>query len=187
MMAVITETVGDCELAHDGLLYQPANAFSSLAYLLVAVVLLLILRSADRSATAWAYAAVLALVGMSSADFHGPRSAVAQFSHDFMVVVLLAFAVLVPVIRLLRRTQALPGLSAPRIWAVAALLAVALVTWFLGRTDSTLCSPESLLQWHALWHTLSALTFGVWGLVLFARSPAESSRQAASDQTEVLQ
>ena len=90
-------------------------------------------------------------------------------------------------IRLLRRTQALPGLSAPRIWAVAALLAVALVTWFLGRTDSTLCSPESLLQWHALWHTLSALTFGVWGLVLFARSPAESSRQAASDQTEVLQ
>lgn len=39
---------------------------------------------------------------------------------------------------------------------------VAVVVWFLGRGDSPLCDPESPLQFHALWHILSAMLLLGW-------------------------
>lgn len=51
------------------------------------------------------------------------------------------------------------------------LLAVAVAANLLGRTGGPLCRPESLLQGHAIWHTLTAGAFGLYGVVVF--SPPE--------------
>ncbi len=40
---------------------------------------------------------------------------------------------------------------------VAAIWLTALAAHVLGRSDSPLCRPRSLLQPHAAWHALSAL------------------------------
>lgn len=46
---------------------------------------------------------------------------------------------------------------------------LALVTWFAGRTDAPTCDPESWLQWHGLWHLMSALVVLVWADVTMGR------------------
>lgn len=54
--------------------------------------------------------------------------------------------------------------GAPTPWRrpTLALLAVAGVAWVLGRSDSPLCDPGSILQWHGLWHITSALVLAAW-------------------------
>lgn len=54
------------------------------------------------------------------------------------------------------------GDRSPWTGGTLALLAVALVTWVLGRSDSPLCDGASLWQWHGAWHAMSALVLGVW-------------------------
>jgi len=36
--------------------------------------------------------------------------------------------------------------------------------WWLGRTASPWCDPDSLLQPHAAWHVLGAAALGAWSL-----------------------
>ena len=44
---------------------------------------------------------------------------------------------------------------------------VALVAYPLGLTGSALCSPESVLQMHAVWHVAAAVALAAWGRALW--------------------
>lgn len=50
------------------------------------------------------------------------------------------------------------------VWGVGpvALLAVAVVTWLAGTSESPLCDEDSLLQLHGAWHLLAAVVVVVW-------------------------
>ena len=50
------------------------------------------------------------------------------------------------------------------------------MTWLLGRTDTPVCDPDSVLQLHGVWHLISAAIFGLWWWLAFdqpVRSPGE--------------
>jgi Ceramidase len=85
----------DCEHIGQGLLAQPANTLSSLAYVLVGVLLLgrtLAARPAARMAPA-VYAVTVIGVGIGSAAFHGPMPASGRFAHDLSIAAVLAFVI----------------------------------------------------------------------------------------------
>ncbi len=79
-----------------------------------------------------------------------------------------------------------PARVAPRCWLAGAWGAAGLVAYQLGRTGSLLCRPDSVWQWHAAWHVLSAVALGATVLG-FAETPeADSSgaRRAAQQRAE---
>ena len=70
------------------------------------------------------------------------------------------------------------------LWAAIALLAVGFVVWNLD-LRGLWCDPDSLVQGHALWHTLTALSGGAMYLYLRTHlTPREgaSSESAAGQQ-----
>ena len=74
----------DCEIIHEGLLKQPVNALSSLAF---SVVGLLIALSASRAEgherpIHLVFGLLLVLTGAGSLLFHGPQSSGSHFLHD---------------------------------------------------------------------------------------------------------
>jgi hypothetical protein len=82
----------DCEHIGQGLLAQPANTLSSLAYLVAGALLLwraLGGRPYARLASA-VYAATVIGVGVGSAAFHGPMPAWGRFVHDLSIAAILA-------------------------------------------------------------------------------------------------
>jgi hypothetical protein len=82
----------DCEHIGQGLLAQPANTLSSLAYLVAGALLLwraLGGRPYARLAPA-VYAATVIGVGVGSAAFHGPMPAWGRFAHDLSIAAILA-------------------------------------------------------------------------------------------------
>lgn len=138
--------VGDCERIRPGLIGQPANTISSLAFVAAAVP---IARHGRRhSSRAWlAVAAAAAVEGLGSVGYHGPGGRVAKGVHDgglVALVVTLAVALGAErgIVRVRRRT------------AVLSAAAVALHT--LSRTGGPLCSCNSRLQGHALFHIVAA-------------------------------
>ena len=85
----------DCERIGQGLLAQPANTLSSLAYVLAGVLLLwrsLAGRSGARMMP-MVYAVTVIGVGIGSAAFHGPMPAGARFAHDLSIAAVLAFVI----------------------------------------------------------------------------------------------
>lgn len=64
----------------------------------------------------------------------------------------------------------------PHRWhrATVGVSAVAASWWLLGRSDSFACDPDSVVQFHGLWHLLSAVLLGLWWWLAFeaGRSPA---------------
>jgi hypothetical protein len=85
----------DCEHIGRGLLAQPANALSSLAYVLAGVLLLartLAGRPGVRTAPA-VYAVTVIGVGIGSSAFHGPMPAWGRFAHDLSIAAVLAFVI----------------------------------------------------------------------------------------------
>jgi hypothetical protein len=48
----------------------------------------------------------------------------------------------------------------PWFWAGLGSFGVAFIVWNLSRTDGVWCDPASLLQGHALWHLLTAVSVG---------------------------
>lgn len=57
------------------------------------------------------------------------------------------------------------------VWRVGlvGLGAVAVITWFAGRSGAPTCDPESWLQWHGVWHLMSALVVIAWADVTMGR------------------
>ena len=160
---------GDCERLHDGLVAQPVNTASALAY--VAVGAWLIGRSLRAGADGRpgagpvVFGLAVAAAGVGSVDYHGPGSPAARLLHDGG---LYAVAGLVAWHEFARHLRA-PGASwTPRRRAAyrAALAATAAgaVCWWLGRTASPWCDPDSLIQGHAAWHLLGAAALACWAL-----------------------
>ena len=44
-----------------------------------------------------------------------------------------------------------------RLLFAAAISGAGLAAWWGGRSGGPWCSPESLLQWHAVWHAAAAV------------------------------
>ncbi len=87
--------VADCERLVEGWLAQPANAVSSLAFVLVglSVPMLGRLRSGTPGLIAGAMGASLVLVGIGSVAFHGPGGPVSDWIHDGTITMLLVLVV----------------------------------------------------------------------------------------------
>lgn len=56
------------------------------------------------------------------------------------------------------------GLTARRAARLGVLVALALgaTAFLVGRTGGWLCKPESVFQWHAVWHVLAAAAMGLY-------------------------
>jgi hypothetical protein len=145
--------LSDCESIRDGLLAQPVNAVSSLAFVAAAGAVLRLAgrEGGPRGAIVGAYGASLLAVGVGSFAYHGPQPAWAQQAHDapIPVVVFLALVVLAGAWRVRERRQR-------GIRVLGATLGMALLAYVAGRTGSPLCVSDSLWQPHALWHVLAA-------------------------------
>lgn len=174
---------GDCELIRSDLWGQPANAISSLAFLVAGIALL-----RSRPVIGWLTCGVAA----GSFLFHGPMPAGAEWAHDTSLAALLlglmlegsplalaglgtvtgALFGLFPVITdasiivlavlaagvLVRRGD----LAAPQTKAAGAILAGSGAVAALARTGGPLCRPGSWLQGHALWHIGAACALYIW-------------------------
>jgi hypothetical protein len=86
----------DCEHIGQGLLAQPANTLSSLAYVVAGVLLLWRALAASRPSarvTLIVYALTVVGVGVGSAAFHGPMPGWGRFAHDLSIAAVLAFII----------------------------------------------------------------------------------------------
>lgn len=135
----------DCERIRPGLVGQPANTISSLAF--VAAALLIARRARAAGSPAWAgVAASAAVEGIGSVAYHGPGGRLAKSVHDAGLV---ALVVTTTVARLTEQPRQLrPG--------AAALGAAAFALHALSRTGGPLCSSNSRVQGHAAFHVLAA-------------------------------
>lgn len=85
----------DCEHIGQGLLAQPVNTLSSLAYIAVGAMLLrraLAARSSERVVLA-VYAVTVIGVGLGSVAFHGPMPSWGRVLHDASIASVLAFVI----------------------------------------------------------------------------------------------
>lgn len=136
----------DCERIRPGLIGQPMNTLSSLAFVVAAL-------PVWRRGGAWRWvAAALAFEGIGSVLYHGPGGKFAKFIHDIgLLALLLAYArVGTQDPNELRPTPHAMGLG-----AAAAMLHT------LSRTGGPLCSCNSRLQGHAVFHVLAATAVAV--------------------------
>jgi Ceramidase len=85
----------DCEQIGKGALHQPVNALSSLAYVLVGLVIVVVAlrRRVAPVAPSLVYAACVAAIGIGSVLFHGPQPAGSRVLHDLPIVITLLFIV----------------------------------------------------------------------------------------------
>lgn len=136
----------DCERIHPGLIGQPANTISSLAFVAAAVPIARAARHTNRRA--WlAVAAAAALEGLGSVAYHGPGGRRAKRLHDVGIVALVgSMAVAVA-------SEGTPVHRRPR---TAKLATAAVALHALSRTGGPLCSCRSPVQGHALFHVLAA-------------------------------
>lgn len=145
--------MSDCERISGGVLAQPVNAVTSLAYTAAAVGMIVPVKRSRglHRAVLLLYAASLAAVGVGSVAYHGPRPRWARTVHDGSVVASFACTLLVTITAqpYLRRV---PGDLRP----VLSLVTLAGAAYRTGRSQSRWCDPDSLVQMHGLWHVLSA-------------------------------
>ena len=170
---------GDCERLHDGLIAQPGNTASALAYVAVGAWLTARgLRAGtdgrpgpDRPSVAFGLA--VAAAGIGSVDYHGPGSPAARLLHDGGLYAVVGYVAWTEAARRVGRVRLPPSRRVAYRVALAATAAGA-ACWWLGRTASPWCDPDSLFQPHAAWHLLGAAALGAWGLAVLVE--ADSSR-----------
>jgi Ceramidase len=127
----------DCEHIGQGLLGQPVNTLSSLAYVTVGALLLrraLTARENERPVLA-VYAVVVAAVGFGSVVFHGPMPSWGRFAHDLSIAAVLAFVIGYD-IAFTRRVARRAGLAG----GAALLGASALILWLSPDASNALIS-----------------------------------------------
>lgn len=216
-----------CEAIRTSIPHQPANTLSSLAFVVVAV-MISVQVSRDRSSVPTAfhsrmstqpiyplvYALAVAITGLGSAWFHATLSFAGQFA-DVMGMYLIVtfillyglgrrktmhlgvvalgyimvnaalaivlywipgmrryvFGLLIAVVLGLERVAHVRGKNAPAnnayLIRAMAIFAFGFVIWILDITRA-LCSPESWVQGHAVWHFLGATAS--WQLYKYYRS-----------------
>jgi hypothetical protein len=146
---------GDCERLHDGLIAQPVNTASALAYVAVGAWLI------GRRRVGFGLA--VAAAGVGSVDYHGSGSPAARLLHDGGLYAVVGLVAWHEVGRRLRRAR-LPADRRPAYRAALAAAAAGAACWWLGRTTSPWCDPDSLLQPHAAWHLLGAAALACWAV-----------------------
>jgi hypothetical protein len=168
---------GDCERLHDGLIAQPVNTASALAYVAVGAWLLgRGLRPGPGDGPARpvtvAFGVAVAAAGLGSVDYHGPGSPAARLLHDGGLYAVAGFVAWQEVARRVGRGRLSPrGRVAYRLALAAA--AAGSACWWLGRTGGPWCDPDRLLQPHAAWHLLAAAALAAWGWAVL--DPATST------------
>ncbi|RLE17037.1 MAG: hypothetical protein DRJ28_00125 [Actinobacteria bacterium] len=126
----MTATIGesDCETISNGLLAQPVNAVSSLAYVVVGgIVLYSITRSEDEErSNRLVFGFLLVATGVGSVLFHGPQGPASRFVHDVTFVLTVLFIAVITI-------SGIVGWARGVQWAVflsaAALTAIVLAVW----------------------------------------------------------
>lgn len=130
--------MADCERLVEGFLKQPVNAVSSLAFVLVGVLVPLVVRhrGGRHPMPGDLYGLVLVLVGAGSVAFHGPGGVIADWLHDASITALL---LLILAFELGHRA----GWSTRQIAAAWAVVAggLMLVEWVWPRAGDSLNSP----------------------------------------------
>lgn len=134
----------DCEALGGSFPRQVVNTWSSLAFLVAAVVLW---RRGRRVA-----AVAAALAGVGSVLFHGAPSEVSSWAHDVGLYLAVAVATVEVWKRVVERRPP---------WLAAGVFSLGVAIWATSRTGGSLCRPESLMQGHAVWHVLAALAFAL--------------------------
>ncbi len=152
--------MGDCERFHDGLIAEPVNALSSLAYIAAGAY---VWRHNRPAGTA------LVAVGAGSLAYHGPGGTVARVLHEGAIV-FLAVVLVMAAPRIVRGVRARPAFGALAILA----LAIAVPFQLFGRTGGAWCRPDSILQAHAGWHVFTALALALVfvGATRLSRDPS---------------
>ncbi len=159
----------DCERIAGEALAQPVLAVTSLAYVAAGLVVLC-WAVCGRSPLASGAAVVLVAIGIGSFAYHGPAPSWAKPAHDLPII-----AAGVVYVALLARGRRRQWRS---IWAPAAgLFAVGLIAYAAGRSGSPMCRPDSLWQYHGVWHVLSAMAAGWAAGAASTRRPAWRRRQ----------
>jgi hypothetical protein len=157
---------GDCERLHDGLVAQPVNTASALAY--VAVGAWLVgrgLRPGPGRRPVAIFGLAVAAAGVGSVDYHGPGSPAARLLHDGGLYAVVGLVAWHEVARRVGRARLTPARRAAYRAALAGAAAGA-ACWWAGRTGSPVCDPDSLWQGHAAWHLLTAAALGAWSLAV---------------------
>ena len=87
--------VADCERLVAGWLAQPANALSSLAFVVVGMLVPIIVRkrSGAHHPVSGALGGTMVLVGIGSVAFHGPGGPVSNWIHDASITLLLVLII----------------------------------------------------------------------------------------------
>src|SRR5687767_11447029 len=140
----------DCEALREGLIAQPANSWSSLAFVVAAVWLARRSRAVEppRRALAVAYAATVAANGVGSWLFHGPGTTVGKWLHDGAIVAAVAVTV-VTIPAGVREWRSVRAGRRPPPWVGAGVFAVLLATGVvvnaLSRTGAAWCRPDAVL------------------------------------------
>ena len=83
----------DCERIGHGFFAQPSNVLSSIAYLVVGVLLLQRALTGRPRGALIAYATTVIGVGVGSIAYHGPTPSWGHFAHDLSIAAVLAFVV----------------------------------------------------------------------------------------------
>lgn len=159
------DEASDCEAVRDGILGQPANTVTSLAFVAVGVVVLQTVRrrgleDVPRRVFGW----LLVATGLGSAIYHGPHPPGARFVHDLPIIGLIVFMVFVEVS--VRRSGERWPLPRETTIALVVCTVAGAASWLFGRTGSPLCDPDGIVQLHAQWHLFAAASLGLWSLRL---------------------
>jgi hypothetical protein len=153
---------GDCERLHAGLVAQPVNTASALAYLAVGAWLVgRGLRPGPGRRRTVGCGLAVAAAGVGSVDFHGPASPAARLLHDGGLYAVVAFVAWHELVRRDGRA-AWPRRRRAAYRVALAATAAGAACWWLGRTASPVCDPDRLLQGHAAWHLLTAVALALW-------------------------
>lgn len=179
----------DCELIGSGLLGQPVNALSSIAFVVAGIIVL-----TRRPALRWVGFGLVS-TGIGSFLFHGPMPQADEWAHDVSLAWLIAIlgglgtrwerltrlpALLViatlfavapsaadPISVALTVVAVVNVLRADRSPAALAplgLLALVAIYGRLGASGGPLCQPGSMFQPHAVWHLGAAMAVTWWAL-----------------------
>lgn len=169
MTAAIGES--DCETIGRGLLAQPVNAVSSLAYVVVGVIVLYsVLRSEDEERTVRSvFGSLLIATGIGSLLFHGPQGPASRVIHDSTFILTVLFIALT-------NLAGLFGLSRRVQWAVFSLTAaLTIVTLGLTPSSTNLLAGASvvlLIVGDALGHRAGAIRMRWWAASVTAMAMA---------------
>lgn len=162
----------DCEALSEGLIAQPINAVTSLAFVVAGVIIWFRLPADQRWRAGGGYALLVILIGLGSVLYHGPQTVGAKPAHDLPIPGLIAYVAILVFVRWRGGRTPFPGSSGLRWGALVAASILAPVMYAAGRTGSPLCDPDRLLQLHGIWHVSIAVAFAILAAILFNRPSA---------------